>query len=115
MSDDTVISFTAPGQIDDPLTEVLRSGARQLLEQAIEAELEAFLAAYADLKTQDGRQRLVRHGHGPERSVLTGIGPVPVRRAKARDRGAESDDERIRFTVSGAASARFRAGIGRMT
>jgi transposase-like protein len=95
MSEDKVISF---GQIDDPLTEVLRAGARQLLEQAVEAELEAFLAAYAELKTEDGRQQLVRLGHGPERTVLTGIGSVPVRRAKARDRGATSDDDRIRFT-----------------
>ena len=98
MSEDKVISFTPPGQIDDPLTEVLRAGARQLLEQAVEAELEAFLAAYADLKTEDGRQRLVRHGHGPERDVLTGIGAVSVRRAKARDRGAASETDRIRFT-----------------
>jgi transposase-like protein len=98
MSEDKTVSFKPPGQIDDPLTEVLRAGARQLLEQAVEAELEAFLAAYADLKTEDGRQRLVRHGHGPERDVLTGIGPVPVRRAKARDRGASGDQPRIRFT-----------------
>jgi transposase-like protein len=98
MSEDKVISFTPPGQIDDPLTEVLRAGARQLLEQAVEAELEAFLAAYAELKTEDGRQRLVRHGHGPQRAVLTGIGPVPIRRAKARDRGGVGGDDRIRFT-----------------
>ena len=96
MSEDKVISFTPPGQIDDPLTEVLRAGARQFMEQAVEAELEAFLAAYADFKTEDGRQRLVQHGHGPQRNVLTGIGSVPVRRAKARDRGAERETDRIR-------------------
>ncbi len=81
--------------VDDPLTEVLRSGAQRLLIQAVEAEAEAFLALMADWKLEDGRARFVRHGHGPERSIQTGIGAVPVQRAKIRDRGAE---ERIRFT-----------------
>lgn len=84
--------------VDDPLTEVLRSGAQRLLVQAIEAEAEAFLALMADWKLGDGRARFVRHGHGPERSIQTGIGAVPVQRAKIRDRGAGEIDERIRFT-----------------
>ena len=88
------ISDALDPDVDGPLTEVLRAGARQLLEQAVEAELEAFLAAYAERKTEDGRQRLVRHGDGPERAVLTGIGSVPVRRAKARD---QCDDEIARL------------------
>ena len=98
MTEDTVISFPQPGQIDDPLTEVLRAGARQLLQQAVEAEVVAFLAAYGEEKTADGRQRVVRHGHGPEREVLTGIGPVAVQRPKVRDRGASAAGERIRFS-----------------
>ena len=61
MSEDKVISFTPPRQIDNPLTEVLRTSAQQLLEQAIEAQRDAFLAAYAEIKTDDGRHRLVRH------------------------------------------------------
>jgi len=60
MSDDKVISFTPPGRIEDPLTELLRAGARQLLEQAVEAELEAFLAGYAELKSEDGRRTAAR-------------------------------------------------------
>jgi putative transposase len=84
--------------VDDPLTDVLRSGAQRLLVQAIEAEAEAFLALMADWKLEDGRARFVRHGHGPERSIQTGIGAVPVQRAKIRDRGAGEADERIRFT-----------------
>ena len=84
--------------VDDPLTEVLRSGAQRLLVQAIEAEAEAFLALMADWKLLDGRARFVRHGHGPERSIQTGIGAVPVQRAKIRDRGAGEASERIRFT-----------------
>ena len=50
------------------------------------------------LKLPDGRDRLVRHGHGPERTIQTGIGPVEVERVKIRDRAAAEDGERIRFT-----------------
>jgi hypothetical protein len=64
--DSSIVRFRQPDTIDDPLTALLRSGARQLLEQAIEAEVAAFLAAGKDLKLADGRHRLVRHGHGPE-------------------------------------------------
>ena len=93
----TVVRLRQPDEIDDPLTNVLRSGARQLLAQAIEMEAEAFLAAMKDRKLPDGRDRVVRHGHGPERAIQTGIGPVPVSRVKIRDRGADGED-RIRFT-----------------
>ena len=81
-----------PGAFDDQLTEVLRSGARALLAQAVEAEVAEFLAKHADLKTEDGRQRVVRHGHLPEREVMTGIGPVAVRQPRVRDREAAADD-----------------------
>jgi len=95
----TVVSFRQPDEIDDPLTAVLRSGARRLLAQAIEAEAEAFLAAMKDKRLADGRERVVLHGHGPERQVQTGIGPVAVQRVKLRDRGeSETGAERIRFT-----------------
>jgi putative transposase len=93
-----VFPLRQPGNIDDPLTDILRSGARRLLAQAIEMEAETFLEAMKDLKLADGRDRLVRHGHGPERAIQTGIGPVEVSRVKIRDRGAASEGERIRFT-----------------
>jgi putative transposase len=95
-SDTRVVPLRQPDEVDDPLTTVLRDGARRLLAQAVEAE--AFLAGMRGLRLPDGRERLVRHGHGPERLVQTGIGPVPVRRVKLRDRGAGSAPERIRFT-----------------
>ena len=94
----TVVPFRQPDETDDPLSAVLRSGARRLLAQAIEAEAEAFLAAMQDTRLADGRERLVRHGHGPERLVQTGIGPVVVQRVKLRDRGADGGGGRIRFT-----------------
>ena len=78
-----VLRLRQPDEIDDPLTEILRAGARKLLAQAIESEAEAFLASMRDLKLLDGRERLVRHGHGPERTIQTGIGPVEVRRARS--------------------------------
>jgi hypothetical protein len=93
-----IVSLRQPDEIDDPLTNILRSGARQLLTQAVEMEAEAFLAAMKGLKLPDGRDRLVRHGHGPMRTIQTGIGAVEVARVKIRDRAAGSDGERIRFT-----------------
>jgi putative transposase len=93
-----VFPLRQPGNIDDPLTDILRSGARRLLAQAIELEAETFLETMRDLKLADGRDRVVRHGHGPERAIQTGIGPVEVSRVKIRDRGAANEGERIRFT-----------------
>jgi putative transposase len=71
--DNTVLAFQHPDHLDDPLTSVLRNGARRLLAQAVEAE--AFLVSMQDARLADGRARLVRHGHGPERMIQTGIGP----------------------------------------
>ncbi|WP_414475993.1 IS256 family transposase [Microvirga sp. M2] len=98
MTDTTnIVRLRQPDAIDDPLTDILRAGARKLLAQAIEIEAEAFLASMRDLKLPDGRERLVRHGHGPERTIQTGIGPVEVRRVKIRDRGDVGGD-RISFS-----------------
>ena len=98
MTDDTVVALRQPGEFRDLLTDVLRQGARELLAQAVEAEVADFLSAHADLTTEDGRQRLVRHGHLPERTIQTGIGSVEVQQPRVRDRG--SDDEKIRFSPS---------------
>jgi len=97
MTDTNVFQLSQPGTFADPLTEVLRNGARVLLAQAVEAEVATLLERHADEVTEDGRRRLVRHGHLPEREIVTGIGPVAVRCARVRDRvGAGS--ERIRFS-----------------
>lgn len=80
MHDDTITRLPDPsGSAPDALTEVIRAGARKLIEQAIEAEMAVLLAAFSDERIADGRARLVRHGTLPEREVLTGIGPVAVR------------------------------------
>ena len=100
MHDDGVVSFGHPEKIsiDDPLTEAPRSGARQLLASAVEAEVSAFQSAYEHLVDDEGRRRVVRHGHMLAREVQTGIGPVAVRRSRVRDRQPEGDGGRIRFT-----------------
>jgi len=97
MNENRVVALRQKGAIDDPLTEILRAGARRLIAQAVEAEFETFLGSNADLVLPDGRQRVVRHGHDPVRAIQTGIGFVDVEKPKARDRGAAADD-RIRFT-----------------
>lgn len=92
-----VLAFRQPSTVDDPLTDILRAGARDLLARAIEIEVDTFLAGTSELTLPDGRARLVRHGYGPARQIQTGIGPVEVARPKVRDRGA-SGANRIRFS-----------------
>ncbi|EIM28580.1 transposase [Microvirga lotononidis] len=99
MSDHNVFKLAQPGSFTDSLTDILREGARALLAQAIEAEVADFLAQHATLKTENGLQRLVRHGYLPSREVLTGIGPVGVRQPRVRDRQA-SPTEQVRFRPS---------------
>lgn len=97
MTTNTITQLPDPqGFSPDPLTKLLRSGAQQLIEQAVEAELSVLLEAYVSDKTDDGRAQLVHHGHLPEREVLTGIGAVPVKVPRVRDRGG--DAEKVRFT-----------------
>ena len=99
MTNSNVFQLAQPGTFTDQLTEILRNGAVALLTQAVENEVADFLVKHADLKTEDGHRRVVRHGHLPEREIMTGIGPVAVRQPRVRDRDAAADDpERIRFT-----------------
>jgi len=98
MNENSVVSLRQKDEIDDPLTEILRAGARKLIVQAVEIEFDTFLALNARLVLPDGRQRVVRHGHDPVRTIQTGIGPVEVQKPKARDRAAPAAGERIRFT-----------------
>jgi len=97
VTDTNVFQLSQPGSFADPLTEVLRKGARALLAQAVEAEVATLLSRYADETTDDGRKRLVRHGHLPEREIMTGIGPVGVRCPRVRARVGEGS-QRIRFS-----------------
>jgi putative transposase len=94
----TVVPFRQVDSVDDPLTEIAREGARRMLAEAVRAEADAFVAQYSGLALADGRQRIVRHGHGPMRTIQTGVGPLEVQRAKVRDRAEVPEAEKIRFT-----------------
>ena len=97
--DTTILPFRQSEMIVDPLTDLAREGARRMLAEALKAEADAFVASFANEQLEDGRQRIVRHGFGPERQIQTGIGPLDVQRPKVRDRIATADPaEKIRFT-----------------
>jgi transposase-like protein len=98
MKEDKVIEFKnpgTPGAVHDVLTEVLRDDAQRMLAAAIEAEVSAFLERYEDEKTAEGRQRMVRNGRLPTRTIQTGIGEVDVSAPRVRDRMGK-----VRFTSS---------------
>jgi putative transposase len=116
VTETNAFQLSQPGTFADPLTEVLRNGARALLAQAIEAEVAALLASHADKLTEDGRQRLVRHGHLPEREIMTGIGPVAVRcpRVRVRDRVGEGSERRLHRRLRGGPDRAARQGCRRV-
>ena len=98
MPKDNVMELKKPEPfIDDPITDILRSGARKLLAQALETEIEIFLSQFDDLKDDQGRKRITRNGYLPERDIQTGIGPVAVRVPRARDRHPDNESGPIRF------------------
>ena len=113
--DSTVIPFVSLNEeltVHDPN---LREGARRMLAQVLIAEADAFVALWKDLKLPDGRDRIVRHGHGPDRTIQTGVGPVEVRRAQgARSgrcrHGGESSSAR-RSCRSGRGGRRNRRAV----
>jgi len=86
MSKKTITKLGEAESFEDALTELLRTGARQLITQAVEAELEGFLDEHKDCQDAQGRRAVVRNGYLPEREVQTGIGAVSVRVPKTRDR-----------------------------
>ena len=92
MSDDKVVSLATPAGISDPLTDLLRSGARRSIEAAVSAEFDEYLSGFVQEELPDGRQRVVRNGHHPERKILTGVGEVEVRVPKARSRSGSPEE-----------------------
>jgi putative transposase len=86
MNKDNAKVFGIPGLINDSLTELLRQGARGLIEKAVESELQYFLSQYENVTDLNGRKTVVRNGYLPEREILTGLGPVEIKVPKVRDR-----------------------------
>jgi len=89
MTENNVLEFTGREEISDPLTELLKSGAQQLIRHAVEAELAEFMSQYSELQTEDGKTLVVRNGHLPERELQTGLGPVTVKVPKVRSKSGE--------------------------
>jgi len=101
MPKDNVIDFKKPEPfVDDPITDVLRTGARKLLTEALEIEIEGFLSQYREFRDNQENQRVVRNGYLPERDIQTGIGPVAVKVPRARDRQPDHESGPIRFNSS---------------
>ena len=86
MEKSNVVEFAGREEIGDPLTELLRRGARKLIQQAVESELSEFMAAFGNRRLEDGRAAVIRNGYQPEREIQTGIGPVTVKVPKVRAR-----------------------------
>jgi hypothetical protein len=87
--------------IDDVLQKIAREGARSLLQRALEAEIADHLDRYSDLLTEDDRKTVVRNGSAPERTILTGVGPVRVQRPRVDEREAvKRNPQHKRFTSS---------------
>jgi putative transposase len=92
LKQDNVIGLKSPGvpsAVSDALTDLLRDGARQMLAVAVEAEVQEFLARHHALRDDQGRQRVVRNGYLPERTIQTGLGDIDVKAPRVRDRAKE--------------------------
>jgi len=89
MNKNNVIEFSGREEIIDPLTDLLRSGARKLIEEAVESEMQELLSHYSNRRTDTGHAGVVRNGYLPERELQTGIGPVTIKIPKVRSRTGE--------------------------
>ena len=89
MNSDNLISLPTSETTEtfsDALSDLIRRGARQIIAQAVEAELQEFLGQYQDHRDEQGRQVVVRNGYLPERTITTGVGEVAIQVPKVRDR-----------------------------
>ena len=94
--DPEVVKFRANFESRSPLDELIRGGARRMLQAAIDAEVDDFLAEHSGRRDEQGRRQVVRNGTLPERKILTGAGKLPVRQPRVRDRSSDAD--RVRFS-----------------
>ncbi len=97
MKKDTVVELKKPEVVaEDPLMEVLRKGAREMLQRALEAEVEDFLARFEKIRDESGKRLVTRNGHLPERNIQTGIGDIAVKVPRVADRRKSND--KIKFS-----------------
>ena len=86
METTNIVDFARRDEMTDALTDLLRTGAQQLIATVVEAEFVGYLAQFSALRTETGHSAVVRNGHHPERPFQTGIGPVSVRIPKVRSK-----------------------------
>ena len=93
MKDDNVVSLQGPAEEAPPsrsvLDEIVREGARQMLQVALENEIAVFIEGHRNRVDEQGRQVVVRNGHLPERDIITGVGPISVQQPRARDKSGQ--------------------------
>lgn len=81
------------------LSEALREGARQMLVKALELEVAEYLQRFEHLCDEAGHRQVVRNGHMPERSIISGLGPIKVRQPRVEDRRAAGEREHFSSTI----------------
>jgi transposase-like protein len=83
----------------DMLSDILRQGAQRMLSEAIEAEVAEWIDRHAHLRDAAGRHEVVRNGHLPSRTIVTGVGAVEVTRPRVHDRRRGDDVERFHSKI----------------
>ncbi|MEM9556495.1 MAG: transposase [Acidobacteriota bacterium] len=91
-----LLEFPADDGLPNALDEILREGARKMLTQAIQEEVDAYLERRSHLVDENGHRLVVRNGTHPARDLQTPVGSIEVKQPRVRDRRAQ--DERERFS-----------------
>ena len=97
--DPEVLAFRASFEAASPLDEIIQEGARRMLQAAIEAEVDEFIAAHAVRRDDQGRRTVVRNGYLPSRKIMSGAGQLEVRQPRVRDKSPDKEN-RIEFSPS---------------
>jgi putative transposase len=97
--DAEVLEFRSQFGETSPLDELIRHGAQQMLQSAIEMEVDDFLAQHADRRDARGKRLVIRNGYQPAREILTGAGRLAVEQPRVRDNSREKEN-RVRFSSS---------------
>jgi len=101
MKKNTLVEMKKPeAEFQDILTEVLRKGAQDAIQHAIEAEFEGFMSFFKNVKDQQGRRMIVKNGTAPEREISTPIGPIEVTVPRSKDRRKIPKEKKTRFSSS---------------
>jgi len=96
----TLSGSEAAREVRSQLDEIVLQGARSMLAAALEEEVQRFVERHVDDRDGDGRRQVVRNGHLPERTVITGAGPLEIRRPRVRDRRGSGDESAVQFRSS---------------